>query len=172
MPTSRRNRSSSWRSRRIRPACPDNPDETFASMGNYVFTTDALVEVLKQGRPGRELGARHGRQHHADDGREASCPRLRLQRQRRARRRRTATAATGATSERWTPTTTPTRTSLPCIRYSTCTTAHWPIYTSQPQLPPAKFVERRHRAGVDRRRLEPSCPARRCVTAWCRRMSG
>jgi glucose-1-phosphate adenylyltransferase len=30
------------------PGLPDNPDETFASMGNYVFTTDALIEVLKK----------------------------------------------------------------------------------------------------------------------------
>lgn len=29
------------------PGLPDNPDETFASMGNYVFTTDTLVEALK-----------------------------------------------------------------------------------------------------------------------------
>ena len=32
------------------PGLPDNPDETFASMGNYVFTTEALVEVLHEGR--------------------------------------------------------------------------------------------------------------------------
>jgi glucose-1-phosphate adenylyltransferase len=30
------------------PGLPDNPDETFASMGNYVFTTEALVDVLKR----------------------------------------------------------------------------------------------------------------------------
>ncbi|MDQ2797055.1 MAG: glucose-1-phosphate adenylyltransferase [Actinomycetota bacterium] len=30
------------------PGLPDNPDQTFASMGNYVFTTDALLEALKQ----------------------------------------------------------------------------------------------------------------------------
>jgi glucose-1-phosphate adenylyltransferase len=29
------------------PGLPDSPDETFASMGNYVFTADALVEALK-----------------------------------------------------------------------------------------------------------------------------
>ncbi|WP_138759037.1 glucose-1-phosphate adenylyltransferase [Modestobacter altitudinis] len=29
------------------PGLPDNPDETFASMGNYVFTTDALLEALR-----------------------------------------------------------------------------------------------------------------------------
>ncbi|MBY9075178.1 glucose-1-phosphate adenylyltransferase [Nocardioides sp. WL0053] len=30
------------------PGLPDAPDETFASMGNYVFTADALVEALEK----------------------------------------------------------------------------------------------------------------------------
>lgn len=30
------------------PSTPDDPDVTFASMGNYVFTTEALVEALKK----------------------------------------------------------------------------------------------------------------------------
>ena len=30
------------------PARPGNPDEAFASMGNYVFTSDALVEALRK----------------------------------------------------------------------------------------------------------------------------
>jgi glucose-1-phosphate adenylyltransferase len=30
------------------PALPGRPDETFASMGNYVFTTDVLVEALSK----------------------------------------------------------------------------------------------------------------------------
>ncbi|GAB2478507.1 glucose-1-phosphate adenylyltransferase [Jatrophihabitans fulvus] len=30
------------------PGLPDNPDQTFASMGNYVFTTEALLEALKE----------------------------------------------------------------------------------------------------------------------------
>ena len=29
------------------PALPDSPDESYASMGNYVFTTEALLEALK-----------------------------------------------------------------------------------------------------------------------------
>ncbi|GAC52964.1 glucose-1-phosphate adenylyltransferase [Gordonia amicalis] len=29
------------------PGTPDDPDSTFASMGNYVFTTEALVEALR-----------------------------------------------------------------------------------------------------------------------------
>jgi glucose-1-phosphate adenylyltransferase len=30
------------------PALHDNPDQTYASMGNYVFTTDALLEALRE----------------------------------------------------------------------------------------------------------------------------
>ncbi len=30
------------------PGLPDAPDETFASMGNYVFSTEALLEAVKQ----------------------------------------------------------------------------------------------------------------------------
>ena len=30
------------------PGLPDSPDETFASMGNYVFSTEALLEAVKQ----------------------------------------------------------------------------------------------------------------------------
>ncbi len=29
------------------PGLPDNPEQTFASMGNYVFSTEALIEVLR-----------------------------------------------------------------------------------------------------------------------------
>ncbi|GAA2755658.1 glucose-1-phosphate adenylyltransferase [Actinopolymorpha rutila] len=29
------------------PGLPDNPDETFVSMGNYVFTTDVLLDALR-----------------------------------------------------------------------------------------------------------------------------
>jgi glucose-1-phosphate adenylyltransferase len=30
------------------PGLPDNPEQTFASMGNYVFTTSALLEALRE----------------------------------------------------------------------------------------------------------------------------
>jgi hypothetical protein len=30
------------------PGLPDSPEESFASMGNYVFTTDALLEALRK----------------------------------------------------------------------------------------------------------------------------
>lgn len=29
------------------PGLPDNPDEVYASMGNYIFTTDTLIDALK-----------------------------------------------------------------------------------------------------------------------------
>ena len=32
----------------VPPGLPDSPEETFASMGNYVFSTEALIEILKQ----------------------------------------------------------------------------------------------------------------------------
>jgi glucose-1-phosphate adenylyltransferase len=39
---------------------PDSPDEILASMGNYVFTTEALVDILKadaaSNRSGRDIG--------------------------------------------------------------------------------------------------------------------
>ncbi len=79
--------STSWRSRPTRRACPTTPTQSYASMGNYVFTTEALLEALKRGRRRRAVGARHGHQHHADDGQEGRRLRLRLRRQRRPRRR-------------------------------------------------------------------------------------
>jgi len=39
------------------PGLPDSPDEVFASMGNYVFTADALVEALE--RDASAPGSRH-----------------------------------------------------------------------------------------------------------------
>jgi glucose-1-phosphate adenylyltransferase len=39
------------------PGLPDSPDEVFASMGNYVFTADALVEALE--RDAADLNSRH-----------------------------------------------------------------------------------------------------------------
>ena len=35
---------------------PDNPDEILASMGNYVFTADALVELLNENEASQETG--------------------------------------------------------------------------------------------------------------------
>ena len=38
----------SWRSPPTRPALPGQPDEAFASMGNYVFDREVLVEALRK----------------------------------------------------------------------------------------------------------------------------
>ena len=40
--------SASWRSPPTRPACADDPECVFASMGNYIFTTKALIEALQR----------------------------------------------------------------------------------------------------------------------------
>lgn len=39
------------------PGLPDNPDESFASMGNYIFTRDALVRALEE--DAEDATARH-----------------------------------------------------------------------------------------------------------------
>ena len=132
--------AASWRSRPTRPACRTAPTSLRLD-GQLRVHHRGPARCAARRRRGRGLGARHGRQHHPDDGGEGDGLRLRLQRQRRARARRTATAATGATSGPWTPTTTRTWTWSPCTRSSTCTTSEWPIYTYHPHLPSAKFVE-------------------------------
>ena len=78
----------------------DAPDQVFASMGNYIFTTEALIDAVRADAGERRLQARHGRQHRADAGRGRLRARLRLLAQHRARGRPSATAATGATSGR------------------------------------------------------------------------
>ena len=80
-------------------------------MGNYVFTTEALIDAVTRRRRGRELQARHGRQHRPGARRARRGAGLRLLAQRGAGRERRAIAATGATSGRSTPTTTRTWTS-------------------------------------------------------------
>src|SRR5690606_35131484 len=39
------------------PGLPDSPDESFVSMGNYVFTTEALVDALR--RDAEDEGSSH-----------------------------------------------------------------------------------------------------------------
>ena len=63
---------------------PDAPDEIYASMGNYVFTTQALLRGGRARRGGQDQQARHGRQHHPDARRAGRGQRLRLPRQRGA----------------------------------------------------------------------------------------
>ena len=47
------------------PGLPDNPDEVLASMGNYVFDAEALVEAVTRDADDDRLQARHGRRHRA-----------------------------------------------------------------------------------------------------------
>ena len=44
---------------------PDSPHEVLASMGNYVFDADALVEAVTSDADLERLQARHGRRHRA-----------------------------------------------------------------------------------------------------------
>ena len=91
-------------------------------------------------RRGRELQARHGRQHRPGARRARRGAGLRLLAQRGARAPATPIAATGATSGRSTPSTTRTWTSSRSSPSSTSTTSEWPILTWPDPLPPAKFV--------------------------------
>ena len=86
----------------------DAPDQVYASMGNYVFTTDALLDALRQ--DALDPTSKH------DMGgniipmlvEQGEAQVYDFRRQRRARARPTATAATGATWGRSTRSTTPT----------------------------------------------------------------
>ncbi len=122
------------------PGLPDSPEESFASMGNYVFTTDALLDALRARRRRRGLGARHGRLDHADARRAGATPASTTSPPTSSRARPSATTATGATSGRSTPTSTRTWTWCRSPRCSTSTTTAGRSSPLPPQLPPAKFV--------------------------------
>jgi len=88
---------------------PDDPEVTFASMGNYVFTTEVLLDALRadaeDGDSDHDMGgniirgwSRRGRRPSTTSPTTSSPA------------RRPATPATGATSARSTPTTTRTAT--------------------------------------------------------------
>jgi glucose-1-phosphate adenylyltransferase len=101
---------------------PDAPHEVLASMGNYVFDADVLVDAVTKDHDLE--GSKH------DMGGDIVPAfvspgwrlRLRLQEQRGRRKPPIATAATGAMSGRWSPTTRRTWTSSACTRSSTSTT--------------------------------------------------
>ena len=104
------------------PGLPGRPDETYASMGNYVFSAEVLVEALRQDAGDedskQDMGGNimpmmvdqgiaqvYDFQSNEVPGAEPDKP------------------ATGATSERWTPTSTRTWTCALWCRRSTSTTA-------------------------------------------------
>ena len=64
---------------------PDSPDEVFASMGNYVFTTETLLEAITADAADESSQARHGRRHHPEAGPGRRGRGVRLRRQRGAR---------------------------------------------------------------------------------------
>ena len=88
----------------------DDPEQVYASMGNYVFSTDVLIDALR--KDALDPSSKH------DMGgniipmlvEQRRGPGLRLPRQRRARLDATATRTTGATSAPWTRSTTRTPT--------------------------------------------------------------
>ena len=123
------------------PGLPDDPEQVYASMGNYVFTTNvaarrAAPRTPRTRTPCTTWAATSCRcwsssgQAQVYDFDENDVPGADRARPRLLARRR----------EPSTPTTTRTWTWSPCTRSSTSTTSEWPIYTHTVQLPPAKFV--------------------------------
>lgn len=122
------------------PGLPDNPDETFASMGNYIFTTETLIEALKldAGDEGsvHDMGGsvipmlvRDGCAHvydFADNEVPGATERD------RGYWRDVGTVDTYYEANMDLVTVHP---------VFNLYNRQWPIYTSHPQLPPAKFVE-------------------------------
>ena len=129
---------------------PGDPTRCLASMGNYLFTTDALVQEIV-----RDAGDPNERPRLRQVDRRLDAPaqarlRLRLREEHGARARARRSAATGATSGASTPTTRPTWTSSTVDPVFSLYNDHWPIYTIQHNYPPAKFVfnnERENRVG-------------------------
>ncbi len=122
------------------PGLPDSPDEVYASMGNYVFTADALVEALEQ--DAADPNSRH------DMGGDI-IPRLVEQQQACVYdfRQNVVPGSTPGDRDYWRDVGTvdsyhEAHLDLVSVEpvfnlYNT----DWPIFTSHPQLPGAKFVE-------------------------------
>ena len=122
------------------PGLPDSPDESYASMGNYVFTTEALVEALR-----------------TDAGDEGSVHDMggsiipMLTDNGAARVYDFADNDVPGSSDRdrgyWRDVGTidayyESHMDLVAVHpVFNLYNRHWPIFTSHPQLPPAKFVE-------------------------------
>ena len=85
---------------------PDSPNEIFASMGNYVFSTEALITHRLRRRRRRDLQARPRRQHHPGAGRPERRAGLRLLDQRGAGRDRPRQGLLARRRARSTPTST------------------------------------------------------------------
>jgi glucose-1-phosphate adenylyltransferase len=122
------------------PGLPDSPEESFASMGNYVFSADVLVDVLERDAANPE--SRH------DMGGDI-IPMLVGERQAAVYdfKRNVVPGATARDRDYWRDVGTlasyhEAHLDLVAVEpvfnlYNT----DWPIFTSHPQLPGAKFVE-------------------------------
>ena len=116
---------------------PDAPDQVFASMGSYMFTTEALIESVC--RDAEASGSSHDMGGNIVPMLVERCrPRVRLLAQRRPGRA-SATTATGATSGRSMRSSTPTWTCLGRPIFNLYN-VEWPILSYHAPLPPAKFV--------------------------------
>ena len=106
-----------------RPArpCPATTTRVLASMGNYVFNTTTLVDIVTPGPPSSDGQGSRRRRHPGAHGERGGAP-VRLLDQRDPRAGGATSAATGATSGRSTPTTGPTWTCWARCRRSACTT--------------------------------------------------
>ena len=122
------------------PGLPDNPDETFASMGNYVFTTDALVDILKRDAQNEnsvhDMGGSimpmmvEKQAANVYDFRDNDVPGSEDRDRGYWRDVGTLDAYYDANMDL-----------IAVHPVFNLYNAHWPIYTNQLQLPPAKFVE-------------------------------
>ena len=122
------------------PWLPDNPDETFASMGNYVFTTDALVDILKRDAQNENSAHDMGgsimpmmvekQAANVYDFRDNDVPGSEDRDRGYWRDVGTLDAYYDANMDL-----------IAVHPVFNLYNAHWPIYTNQLQLPPAKFVE-------------------------------
>jgi glucose-1-phosphate adenylyltransferase len=122
------------------PGLPDNPDESYASMGNYVFTTEALIEALRTDA---------GDEDSVHDMGGSIIPML--TEDGTARVYDFADNDVPGATERdrgyWRDVGTidayyDAHMDLVAVHpVFNLYNRHWPIFTDQPQLPPAKFVE-------------------------------
>ena len=123
-PTTPTRSASSSRSPRTPRGCPTAPHEVLASMGNYVFDADALVEAVTRDADAARLQARHGRRHRAGvRARKGAGRRLRLQGQHGAGLDRPRPRLLARRRDDRRPTTPPTWTSSRRCRSSTSTTS-------------------------------------------------
>ena len=159
------------------PGMPGQPGhEALASMGNYVFDTDVLVEALRKDAADDGQPAQHGRRHHPEAGPGGRRARLRLPAEQGARGR------PGATRGYWREV--GTIDSYFDAHMDLCAVQpvfnlyndRWPILTHVPPQPPAKFVQTTA-TGWDGRSTAwsataSSSPAAWCATRCCRRAPG